>query len=423
MKNVWTLTRKDLTVFFRDRGAMLWLFVLPLVFLLIFSGLASMGFNDPGAEAAADDNRPPLVVVNLDPSGDAAALLLKEFDQPDGLRVIEYSLEEARGLMDRFKINRYLVISEGFSQALAEGKPVTLSMILHPNSDTNANQTVLRIVNGMAGGLSLELQILDGIEQMKAMQAANPQVQTIFDPNRVLAQAKTQFDQSRQSPLISIRQTEPLQEEAEKVEFNLGSSIVPGMTVLFVFLAASAVARSIFDERKSGSLRRLLSAPLRRWELLLGKMLPVFLLTLVQICVIFLAGAILLPVLGFGRLEIGNAPFAWALTSIVIALCATALGVFISSIARTEGQITGLSNALLWVAGFLGGAIVPAVVLASIPVLGILSRLMPHYWATTAYYDILARGKGLVDVLPALGILLVFSAVFFGIGIRRFRFQ
>jgi ABC-2 type transport system permease protein len=162
---------------------------------------------------------------------------------------------------------------------------------------------------------------------------------------------------------------------------------------------------------------------LSRWELLAGKMLPILILTLIQIGFIFAAGAVILPLLGFGRLGIGNDPLAWAVTSFTIALCSTCLGILIASVAKSEAQITGLSNALLWVAGFLGGALIPAFILQTIPILSLLSRLVPHYWATTAYYDILARGKGLVEVLPSLGALLLFSMAFFFLGTRRFRFE
>ena len=195
------------------------------------------------------------------------------------------------------------------------------------------------------------------------------------------------------------------------------------MTVLFVFLAAATVARSIYEERKTGSLRRLVAAPLTRSELLLGKMLPIWLLTLVQIAVIFLFGALILPLLGIGKLGVGESPLAWALTSAVIALCSTSLGIMISALAKSEGQISGLSNALLWVAGFLGGALIPSFMIQQIPMLNVLSRLVPQSWATRAYYDILARGAGLAQVLPSLGMLLVFSAVFFFIGLRRFKFE
>jgi len=89
------------------------------------------------------------------------------------------------------------------------------------------------------------------------------------------------------------------------------ASIIPGVVVLFVFLSAATVARAIYEERKTGSLRRLLAAPLTRSEMMLGKMTPIWLLTMVQIVVIFAVGAFVLPALGLGRLGIGQDPFAW----------------------------------------------------------------------------------------------------------------
>jgi ABC-2 type transport system permease protein len=144
---------------------------------------------------------------------------------------------------------------------------------------------------------------------------------------------------------------------------------------------------------------------------------------LVQIVVIFAVGAFVLPLLGIGRLGIGNDPLAWAVTSMVIALCSTCLGIMIAALARTEGQISGLSNALLWVTGFLGGALIPLFLIQQFPTLDVLSRLVPQSWATRAYNDILAGGASLVDVLPYLGVLLLFSAVFFIIGVSRFKYE
>ena len=224
-------------------------------------------------------------------------------------------------------------------------------------------------------------------------------------------------------PLVAINERPPDVAEEKSTEIDLSYTFVPGICVLFVFLSSTAVARSLFDERKSGTLRRLMSAPLSRATLLAGKMVPIFLLTLIQIIVIFATGAILLPLLGWGRLPMGENPFAWAVTSMLIALCSTCLGVLISTLARTEGQVSGISNALLWVAGFLGGAIFPAVFLQQIPFMNIVMKLVPQSWAITAYYDVLTRGKGLVDIWPNLLVLMGFSVVFFAIGVRRFKFE
>jgi ABC-2 type transport system permease protein len=416
---IWNITRKDLSVFFRDRGALLYLFILPLVFILLFAGLGS---RSQATSSDTTDQRTSLAVVNLDKGDEAAQDFIARLDKAGGYRVVEYPADEALNLLNRLKLVRYLVIPAGFSSDLAAGKPVSLQFITHPNSNPDQNQAALQVINGAAGDAALELQILDGLRQMGEMQAGSPEAQQYFTSDRLISQAKSQFERARQAPLVNVEQLSPaVGKDRQSFGFDFTQTVVPGFTVLFVFLMAQSVARSIFDEKRSGSLRRLMAAPIRRWELLVGKLVPNLILTLIQIIFIFIVGALFFPLLGFGKLTIGKDPFAWLLTTVLIALCATSLGIFISSIARTEGQISGLSTALLWIAGVLGGALVPAFIFP--PFLQGVARLMPHYWATQTYYDLLVRGKTLVDVLPALGILLIFSALFFLIGARRFRFE
>ena len=420
--NIWNLTKKDLAVIFKDRGAIVWLFVLPVVFILIFTIL--IGMSDSGSSSTqTEDERTPLIVVNLDPGGIQAQRFIVDLDRAGGFRPEQTDLTGAEQRLKTLNISRYIVIPANFSANLSSGKPVSILMITHPSGNVSTNQYAMQVIDGVAKDISLELQLLDGIRQMGAMQSGNPQAQLAFNTERILAQAKSQFDHSRTAPLIAVDEQLSQSEETKIQLFDFGASIVPGIVVLFVFLSASTVARAIYEERKGGSLRRLLSAPLSRSELMLGKMMPIWLLTLVQIVVIFAVGAFVLPLLGIGRLGIGNDPLAWAVTSMVIALCSTCLGIMIAALARTEGQISGLSNALLWVTGFLGGALIPLFLIQQFPTLDVLSRLVPQSWATRAYNDILAGGASLVDVLPYLGVLLLFSAVFFIIGVSRFKYE
>ena len=419
--NIWNFIKKDWAVFFRDRGAMLWLFILPVIFIVIFSGLARMSLGNAGSEEL--ETRSPINVANLDREGELAQDLVKRLDAAEGFRAELLDLEAANQAIERFKINRYLLIPEDFSEKLRQGEHVSLTLITHPNADASATQTLMDIISGVADDLSLELQILDGIRLMGEMQADNPEAQNVFTVERIQAQARQQFEDSRQQPLVAVHERTPDVAEEKTPVIDLSYTFVPGICVLFVFLSSTAVARSLFDERKSGTLRRLMSAPLNQATLLAGKMVPVFLLTLIQIIVIFATGALVLPLLGWGRLPMGENPFAWAVTSMLIALCSTCLGVMISTLARTEGQVSGISNALLWVAGFLGGAIFPAVFLQQIPFMNIVMKLVPQSWAITAYYDVLTRGKGLVDIWPNLLVILGFSVAFFAIGVRRFKFE
>jgi ABC-2 type transport system permease protein len=141
---------------------------------------------------------------------------------------------------------------------------------------------------------------------------------------------------------------------------------------------------------------------------------------LAQIVVLFGAGVLLFPVLGLGSFTLGDDPLALVLVCLVLLLCSTSLGVLIAAIARTEGQISGLSTVVLWVLGFA------AILLARMPLtppLDTISMAIPHYWANAAFLDLFLRGQGLADILPSILALLGFTAAFLTVGLWRFRFN
>jgi ABC-2 type transport system permease protein len=256
---------------------------------------------------------------------------------------------------------------------------------------------------------------------MGDMQAGDPAAEQAFGAERLVEQARSQFTNSRTRPLVVVTQTVPAQKgEKEKLP-PLGQAVLTGITVLFVFFSAQTTARSIYEEKKIGSFRRLLAAPLSKAVLLGGKVLPNFITALVQILVIFAVGSLSLRLLGATPAPIERAPLGVALVSILIALCACALGILIAAIARTEGQINGLGLLVMYGMGLLGGCIAPAFLLDRY--LGPFPKLVPHYWANRAFDDLLIRGLGLSDVALELAVLLGFCVLFFVIGIWRFDFE
>jgi len=418
---IWSITTKDLLVFFKDSGAVFYLFVLPLVFVFLFTGLLARQFTG-SEEAEEETEKITLVVVNLDPDGQGAKDLIAKLNDAGVVKTVLYSQEKAERALNRLETGWYLTIPANFSSDVAAQKPVTLDMTVHPDANPEDFQATQNIIASASRDLSLETQILAGLRQMGEMQANSPQFREAFSPERLIRQAKEQFERSRTQPLILVKQTAA---SSSKGSQDMGASdwvnaSVAGFTVMFVFLSAQGTARSIYDEKRDGSFRRLLAAPIRKPELLAGKLLPNFLLALLQVLVIFGAGMLLLPILGWGELTIPD-PLSWAVVSMVIALCSTSLGILIASLAHTDAQISGYSTVILWIAGMLGGSFIPTFMMPEF--LQSIARFVPHYWANQAFYDILARGKEIGDVIPGIAAMLVFTVIFFGIGLWRFDFD
>ena len=407
---------KDMQILFKDRGAVVQIFLLPLLFIVVFSGaLAAIG---SGGE---EDTRILLPVVNL-VGGEAAQTLLDGLDAAGGVRVEHYEQAEAQALLDENKLARVLTIPARFTADIAGNHQVTLRFVNHPDADPEETEAVRLVIEGVARDMSLESQILASLQQMGAMQANAPEEFQVFTAERTMAQARSQFERSRTQPLVAVVQTVPGQPEGEREEMPDAVQLaVPGFTVLFVFLTAQATARSIYDEKKVGSFRRLLAAPMSKASLLAGKMLPNFMTGLIQTAVIFAFGIIGMRLLGLTPMTLGDAPLAVVIVAVLVALCSSAFGILIAAIARTENQIGGLSSVFLWVMGILGGCFIPLFILENF--LGPLPKIVPHYWANRAFNDLLVRGLGLADVTTEMAALLAFTALFFVIGLWRFDFN
>lgn len=409
-----SVARKDFKILLKERGTLLYLFVIPIVFILAFSFGAGMG-SGPQEEVIT------LPVVNLDPGSEASQTLLDALDQGGGVQCVLYEESRAKTLLENEKINRVLTIPSNYAVDLQDGRQVTLELINGPDANASKTEAVHRVVAGVAADLSLETQLIASFRQMADMQAAAPQDEIVFTTEIIVDQAQSQFERARTEPLLAVEERWPQTLlERDEQDFNPLSVYIPGFAVLFIFLTAQTTAQSIFEEKKLGSFRRLLAAPISKPTILVGKMSPNFVTGLVQIIVLFSAGVLILPALGFNRMSLGNDPLALILACLILLLCSTSLGVLIAAIARTEGQISGLSAVVLWAFGFAG------IWLNQMPLTGPLetiSKVIPHYWANLVFLDLFIHGQSLADIMPSILVLLGFTILFFTIGLRRFDFS
>jgi ABC-2 type transport system permease protein len=412
-----SIALKDLQIFFKDRGSILYLFILPIIFIALFASIGA------AMDLGSEERVIPLAVVNLDPGTQKSDEFLDALLDSKQAEVTLYEEADARDLINKKEIDFILFIPVNLDEDLKADKKVYLKLLIHPNAQSLDVNTVERIANKAGRAVMLFDYFNANLKMFRTMQAMNPRVQRIITEERIRLQAEKQEEQSKDRPLVSVLETTPAaiagQQEAELPE--LGQVAALGFTIMFVFLAAQNTAQSIFDEKRMGTFRRLLISPISKSGLLGGKLIPNFILTLVQVVVMLLAGVLLLPLLGVAPLNLSTDPFALVLSSLAIALCSTSLGILIAGLAKTQAQVGGISNIILWIAALIGGSIVPTFLLPDL--VNSIARFVPHYWANQAYYGLILRGETLVDVWTDIVVLLIFTLVFFLIGVWRFKFE
>ena len=191
---------------------------------------------------------------------------------------------------------------------------------------------------------------------------------------------------------------------------------MPGNAVLFGFFLALTVGLAFLEERRAGTWRRILAAPVSRASILIGKLVPYFLIGMVQFGFLFTIGVVV-----FG-MRIGGSVLALVALTVAVVACATSLGLAIAALGGTEKRLGSIGSVCLLVMGLLGGAMVPRVVMP--PLLRAIGLAVPHSWALDGYTTLLVRdGAGLADVAPQLAALLAFATVFAAFGVWRFRWE
>ncbi len=193
---------------------------------------------------------------------------------------------------------------------------------------------------------------------------------------------------------------------------------VPGWTLFALFWICQTLALNLLIERQSGAYRRLLVSPIASVKFYMGKIIPFFVLNMLQALFTFSLGVYILPLLGIGVLEIKHAG-GLALLTAIFSIVSIGFGFFIAAISKTLAFSAIISATLSIVMAAVSGIMVPKFVMPR--VMQTIGQFTPHGWALEGYLDLLVRDRGMVHILPYAGILCLFAIVIFAIAIARMR--
>lgn len=190
---------------------------------------------------------------------------------------------------------------------------------------------------------------------------------------------------------------------------------VPGMAMLFASLYVGYVAFAFFRDHGWGTWERLRASPARPAEILAGKLLPSFTISVAQLVLLFAAGVLLFD------LQAPRSLSALALVSSGLVLALISFGVMITALCRTSQQLSALEGLFSMLFGVLGGGLVP---ITMVPQWAqTVAPVTPTYWAMKGFRAILLSGAGVPGVVVPVFVLIAFAGAFSVIAAAKFRFE
>ena len=403
--NAWQITLKDLRLLQRDRRTLFILVALPLIFITIL-GLSTGQFL-----TMQDKNQLiQIAIVNAD-KGDLARQFAENLRTKDGLDAkLVVDRDEAVAKLETAVYMAVISIGPKFQERVEE---LTIADILYLDEG--------KLSEGLK---SLDIEVVcrasfmntEGIVRQlvfgSAVQSLAPYVTR---KNRLAARlienGRAEFVERQ----AAAQKSPPVQKaDVSDARSNVYQILVPSYTVMFAFFLVNIMAHSFISERDIGTLCRLRMAPVSRVGLLLGKTVPFFIISLVQSALLFLFGRLL-----FG-MSWGTLPAGLILIVVCTSLAATALGLLVATLARTESQVSAYANFLVITMAGISGCFMPRDWQPQL--LQQIGLITPHAWALIAYDQLLVREHANLAVVGrCCAMLLAFAAAFFAVGWWRFQ--
>ena len=190
--------------------------------------------------------------------------------------------------------------------------------------------------------------------------------------------------------------------------------IVPGLIgALLMQTTITAMAVTVVREREKGTLEALVVSPIRRWELMLGKVIPNLLVAYGQMTM-----TLLVAHYGFDVPVRGSLPLLYAL-SLLFMWGTLGIGIYVSTAARTVPQAMQLSFLTFLPSIYLSGLLFP---IEGMPTgAQYLAAIIPLTYYLRIVRGIVLKGVGLDYLWPNALPLVAFGAVIFTLAVLRFR--
>ena len=370
LARVWPLVRKEFQELRRDRYALIRLLVPPVLQLLIF-----------GYAATFEVYHVSTMVLDQDRSQESRELI-SHFSASGRFNIVAaHNDHEIADAIENNDAVVGLVIHAGFAQDLRNGQSAPLQVVV---DGTNSNTALISL--GYVGDI--------------ANQFSSDYAQDLAD---------------RESPLLLARLPQVTLQTRAFYNPNLNGKwfFVPGIIgTLMMMMIVNLTAFAIVREREVGTLEQIMVTPIRPYEFMLGKTVPSFLIGLVEAAVIGVVGV------WWFRVPFVGSLLLLLLGTVLFLLSASALGLLLSTLARTQQQAFASNffvlNPLFILSGF------------AFPIAGMPGALR---WVAdinpTRYYLVVIRATFLKDVgfdalWPNFAAMAAIGAALLTISIWRF---
>lgn len=402
---MWPLIRKDLLRRWHSPASTLAMLIFPLFMSVTIGSLMGNGSSDREFPVMH------VLVENRDPDGALAGFVMGALGQEQAKKYIDATPVEVgtgEALMEKGKASALLILPKNFTEDILNRRETSLTVVRNPSEGITPEIAV--------EGVGVLATYLDNAARLLGDELS--ELQTIFDQDRfpdaaqvgAIAAAITEkvggVRRYLLPPVVTVNSKKGKEESAPS--YSIFAYVLVMTTVMAVLFVAVRSIGDLFEETKSGMLRRQLSSPLPLSKIVGAK--------LFFGVVLGVAVTTILAVAGLLMRWIDTPVDLLASILLTIAFSAAACGILalIFALTRNEKQSGILSWLVIMGMSAVGGSLIPVEAMPA--AMRSASHFTVNYWVIDGYKAILFKGATTAGIASDLFVLLVIAALTLAMG-------
>jgi ABC-2 type transport system permease protein len=369
------ILKKEFLLISRDIHALLVLFIMPTLFIIIMSLALQNSYSntiDTKLQVAINS------IANKD-----IQYLTQEINKNNYFQAKITNNENIKELIHTQGFSFVINIQENYkTQINTNKKDFQIEIYTNPN-------------------ISLQNQLL--FKNLLTEIISKQIMKEYFIKNKI--DAKTLSMLNEKMTIIPTYKGEKFQIKPTSVQYS-----VPSWLVFSMFFILIPISNAFINEKNFGTIDRLKSMNIPFISIILGKMVPYFIINQIQVLFMIVVGIYVVPLLNGDTLQInGNYGLIFIMSS-AISFAAISFAIFIANISSTSEEATtigGVSNIIL---AALGGIMVPKFIMPEF--MQNITALSPMNWGLEGLLEIFVMGGGFDDIKAFILYLILFGCGF-----------
>lgn len=409
MYKFWMSVYKEILLLKRDFGGLVILFVMPLVLIITITLIQDSTFK------SVTETKIPILLVDND-KGEISKTVKQNLNESGSFEIItkiddkNITEDQAKEQVFKGKYQLAIVIPEKLSTDLQLKVNQNVEKILSTfgmqdssaiaNTNKKLQPKEVRLYFDPATQLSFKNGVKSAIDKMIS------QIET----KSIYATFQDQLGESEepvfeQKSFISFKEIVPKVDDKEIVPNSVQHN-VPAWTLFAIFFVVVPLSINIVKEKSQGTLVRLITNPVPYAIVILGKTATYLIICMIQFWLMVAVGVYLFPYLDLPILDVNGKLLLMSVVALFSGLAAIGFGILLGTIAKTQEQSAPFGATSVVILAAIGGVWVP--VFAMPKIMQYASHISPMNWGLNAFYDVLLRNGGLLEILPEIILLLLF---------------